>query len=1118
MKNNDWQQLSELFDQLMDLPNADRVEFLQTLKLRDPQLALDLERLFIDSPKSHLFDAPPESLLARALEKQQSNSKGELTPTLITSCNDLDPSSPRPSDKPNQAGRYIIEEEIARGGMGAILRASDPDFHRKLAVKVLLSRAQSNSDAIARFLKEARVTGQLQHPGIPPVHELGYLNDGRPYFAMKLIEGMTFAQLLHSFNKESEQLSELMDIFERICQTMAYAHSQGVIHRDLKPDNVMVGAFGEVQVMDWGLAKEFSSSSSEDSTIAPQEEVSQSQSLPEDHVETVTGSLMGTPSYLAPEQARGEIHDLDERCDVFALGGILCRILTGEPTFVADSVNHRLRMAIDGDVSNAQSRLERCNADPELRRLAHECLSPLKEDRPRHAGVVAERIQQYQIKVQERLKEAELERAAAQARADEERRRRRLSVALLLTFIVLLACTGGFFLWYRTRTDALSENVGRLLESAKTNRKALHRKLRDPQQVREFLSNPQAWRQELNSSLLAWEQAKRLTEGDPFFITEQLQNQLQTVKNNLDLDAKDLHFAIQLDQIRLKSTELVNGVFDPAAPGRKFEVLFERRGWSMKQEVSQQVINEMRQSPLRYILVAALDFWAWGAMTGEPSDKKLASRLLKVARELDPDPWRDSFRQVSIWRDKSSLFNVFESLDAQSQTPQVLINVALLCQYHGKDGTVYLRKALLHTPNDFWLNFSLGYVSSRASEKAAAYRAALALRPDSSLVHNNLGVGLAKLNELQTALIHFKRAVAINPSYAKAHSNLGGLLYELGKKEDGIKHLMRAIEIDSDYAGTHSNLAMALLDTNPQKAIRHYKKAIQLTPKNSKTHADLGLHYLRSRDFDNAIETFRNAVTHVKRNGRLHMFYAIALKQSGKVSEAITQYQQAIKVSPNDPQISFNYGLALLANRDVEKATKLFQQATQLNPAYIGAWVSLGQCYHRLGKFSHAKSALDRAFELGYSKKNSNGKIMLSLIEECRRVQYLQEHEISYPMDRLKLEKGISGKLEQSSPSDYQQEFVKHQRKSYLIRLEANTPYRLDLVTDFPAILRVEQRNYFELGESPVGKISNNSQKVNLRFVPPKSGLYRIVILGSLSRALGNYQLKLTKMLPLESK
>ena len=202
-----------------------------------------------------------------------------------------------------------------------------------------------------------------------------------------------------------------------------------MIHRDLKPSNVMVGSFGEVQVMDWGLAKVLPRGGAVDDATAgksPPEEtvIATARSGSSDPELSHPGSILGTPSYMAPEQARGEIERVNERADVFALGSILCEVLTGSPAFVGRTTGEIQRKAALGDLAEALARLDACGADPELIALAKDCLAREPEDRPREAGVVSGRVASYLAGVQERLQSAERDRAVAEARAVEERRRR----------------------------------------------------------------------------------------------------------------------------------------------------------------------------------------------------------------------------------------------------------------------------------------------------------------------------------------------------------------------------------------------------------------------------------------------------------------------------------------------------------------------------------------------------------------------------------------------------------------------------------------------------------------------------------------------------------------------
>src|SRR5262245_39417726 len=230
--------------------------------------------------------------------------------------------------------RYRLDGEIARGGMGEVLRGRDVDLGRDLAVKVLLEKYVDRPEVARRFVEEAQIGGQLQHPGVVPVYDIGRFGD-RPFFTMKLVKGQTLAAILAERADATADRPRLLGIVLQVAQTLAYAHAKGVIHRDLKPANVMVGAFGEVQVMDWGLAKVLA-----EGGVADEERASRERQRPKDvttirtarstgstgsfGTDTEAGSLLGTPAYMPPEQANGDNATLDRRCDVFGLGAILC--------------------------------------------------------------------------------------------------------------------------------------------------------------------------------------------------------------------------------------------------------------------------------------------------------------------------------------------------------------------------------------------------------------------------------------------------------------------------------------------------------------------------------------------------------------------------------------------------------------------------------------------------------------------------------------------------------------------------------------------------------------------------------------------------------------------------
>ena len=220
-------------------------------------------------------------------------------------------------ERPDVAStRYDILERIGEGGMGVVYLARDRELGREVALKVLRTPNPS-SDERDRILREARILASLEHPGIAPVHDVGVLPDGRVFYVMKRIRG----ERLDGFARAGRSRAELLRVFRQVCDAVAFAHAAGVIHRDLKPQNVMIGAFGEVLVLDWGVAKLRGRGTELAGAVAPKEVAGH---------DTSPGAVMGTPGYMAPEQLAGESNTVDERADVYGLGGILCFLLTGE--------------------------------------------------------------------------------------------------------------------------------------------------------------------------------------------------------------------------------------------------------------------------------------------------------------------------------------------------------------------------------------------------------------------------------------------------------------------------------------------------------------------------------------------------------------------------------------------------------------------------------------------------------------------------------------------------------------------------------------------------------------------------------------------------------------------
>jgi WD40 repeat protein len=402
---------------------------------------------------------------------------------------------------------YELLDEIGHGGMGIVYRARDTALVRDVAVKLLSERYPADSPAAQRFLGEARITGQLQHPGIPAVHQVGSLADGRPFLAMKLIKGSTLEVLLKQRSDPSAERGRLLAIFEAVCQAVGYAHAHRVIHRDLKPANIMVGAFGEVQVMDWGLAKVLGEETpaTADALAAEQTQAwTQVSPTPENGSHTQAGSLIGTPAFIPPEQAGGEIERVNERADVFGLGALLSVILTGKPPYVGETYESVRVQALRGKLDDCFARLDPCGAEPELVALCKKCLAFEPAERPADAGAVAAAVAGLRAAADERARQAELERVQAEGRAAEQRRRRRilLTASGIIALVFLVGFAGVAWQWQqaeRQKDIAQAAQRGEAAQRAIAEGEADHG-TREADQSRRLL-----YAADMSLALHAWE-------------------------------------------------------------------------------------------------------------------------------------------------------------------------------------------------------------------------------------------------------------------------------------------------------------------------------------------------------------------------------------------------------------------------------------------------------------------------------------------------------------------------------------------------------------------------------------------------------------------------------------
>jgi serine/threonine-protein kinase len=963
---------------------------------------------------------------------------GAAPPTLPTSppaaaessTRDLSPPDTAPPGAapplPAPAGRYQLGEEIGRGGMGEVHRARDPHLDRELAVKVLSGDGHDHPELLRRFVEEAQVCSQLQHPGIVPVHDLGTLPDGRPFFAMKLVKGRTLADLLRERPTPADDLPRFLGVFEPVCQAVAYAHSKGVLHRDLKPSNVMVGAFGEVQLMDWGLAKVLRPQGGAAAEAGAASLIRTVRSAAGE--ESRSGQAMGTPAYMAPEQARGEVERLDERCDVFGLGAILCVVLTGKPPFLGDSVEAHAR-AICAELGDAFARLDGCGADAELVALAKHCLAAQAADRPRDGGAVAAAVTAYQRSVQERLRQAELGRARAQVQAAEERKRRRLTLALAAAVLLALLGAGGGAYWQQRQRAKADLAVGSGLAQAELL----------AAQARAAPLQAESYRQAVEAARVAAE----LAEGASADVRQQAQGLLARLQAEEEEAGKDRALLAELLEVRgpregpqywSDAQGAPLALAEPAADGQ-FAAAFRRWGLDVDGTAAAEAAARLRARPAAVVaeVIAALDEWTverrW---QGKPAAEWQRPAELAALLDVDPGSKRRELREVlargrlpleweldvlsaalrpvpvpvavPLGTDRARLRQLAEQTDPAAEPALGLLTLARALGAAGEGARAerLLRAAVVARPREVVLHNALGQLLAtqrppRWAEAVECYAAARVARPDlgvnlaralrgsgrdgeglallarlvserpaSPYLHFHLAYALAAQGRADEAIGHYEQALRLDSKDAAAHNNLGAALYAKGKVDEAVGHFEEALRLAPRYANAHNSLGTILCDVRGDLdgAIAHFQKAIALDPKDANAHHNLGVALSKQGKREEAVRHYEQALRIDPKHAPAHRGLGNALHDKGQAEEAIHHYEQALRIDPKHAPAHGSLGKALHEQGKVDEAIRQYEAALVLDPKLAAVHVNLGNALTGKGRFEEAIRHCEEALRI----------------------------------------------------------------------------------------------------------------------------------------------------------
>jgi serine/threonine-protein kinase len=750
------------------------------------------------APEEVCGDCPELLSEVRRRWQQMCRVEAELNAMFPTQAVDPGADTPAPwhpgAELPRIPG-YDVKAVLGRGGMGIVYLARDLRLHRLVALKMLLAGAYAGLEERERFLREAEAVAGLRHANIVQVHGAGD-HEGRPYFTMEYVEGGSLAQMLLGTPQPAPRAAAQV---ATLAEAVQVAHQGGIVHRDLKPANILLTADGTPKIADFGLARHFDGGPAL----------------------TLSGARVGTPSYMAPEQAIGKAHTIGPAADVYALGAVLYEMLTGRPPFRGETAAETERQVI-AEEPVPPSRLN-AKVPRDLETICLTCLRKDPQRRYRAAAALAEDLHRF-----ERNEPIAARPAGLPERLGKWVRRRPTQAVMLAASLFLVAVLVGAGLWLAVQQAHLRDGVEADLKEVM----GLQVNARWAE-ARDALARAEArlgW---------AW--------------PDDLRRRLGQARRDLDL-------VIRLDGVRLKRATRGELIFYKTQADQAYQAAFQEAGLGTVHDDSASVAAVVKASAVRGALVAALDDWAICI-----TDQWQREWLSQVARQADPDPegWRDRILDPVSWDDRTTLTELAQKVPVEGRSVSLLLALGERLRAAGGNAAPLLKRVQKEHPADFWANLILGnaILQSAPQEAGGYYRAALASRPLAAVGYCAVGDALRLQNLLAEATEYNRKALQFDPKYARAHSNLGLTLQAQDQLDEAINAFQHALQLDPDYAWAHHNLAGALrVKGRIDEAYGHCQQALRLDPKNPEVNKGLANVLLRQGRGPEALAGWRKAI------------------------------------------------------------------------------------------------------------------------------------------------------------------------------------------------------------------------------------------------------------------
>jgi serine/threonine-protein kinase len=889
-------------------------------------------------------------------------------------------SPPRAPAAASKIPGYEIVREVGRGGMGVVYEARQAGLNRTVALKMILAGEHAEETDLARFRTEAEAIASLQHPNVVQIFEVGEWRAGGgraplPFLALEYVDGGSLEEQLAKNLPPPRQAAGLVEVLAR---AVHYAHQKGILHRDLKPANVLLTADGIPKITDFGLAKRLGAGA-----------------------QTQTGALVGTPSYMAPEQAGGETRRVGCATDVYALGAVLYECLTGRPPFRGQSALDTLQQVRTQDPVAPRAMQPKVPRD--LETICLKCLHKEPSRRYATASELAEDLRRFGQGEPVRARVVgPLERTWRWGR----RNPARAALLAAVTLLVVGGVAGGF--WYQhVRADLAArearEEAARLRRAAQFEGEvgaAVQGATGMLVQGEGLADNPDRWGAVLATADAALKQGESLTAEGAGLEDPERRQAVADLRSRWQAEARAQRALAAIERIRLGRLEVT--VDDQRAIERdvrpQYRAVFAEYGLTRSMSAEQAGAEVRRQRPpVRDALIGGLDDWLTQTDRGTPEGEWLRA----ILQAVDSGGWRVEARAALLRGDRVAVKALAERLEERDLPAATLGAVAwVLRSIKAHDNALrLLRHARESRPGDYGINLELGRALSRGNpppwdEVLACYQVVVALRPQQAGSYTNLGAALVLKGDYPAAVRAFKRARALEPGSAEVIASLGIALKLQGKLPEAVAAYREALACDAGCAKAYNGLGLALhAQKRLDEAAAASRKATELAPQNYLYHYHLGIVLAASGDRRGAAAAYRKSIALNTRYGRAHVNLGVLFLRAGDYSGALTSMENALAADAKLHQAQLNRGVLLLMKADLPAARVALQKAIDLDPEDFQGPALLGKLLRDQGRLREARASTQRALDLA----PENDRRRAGLLEDVRRCDRLLDLEPKLP-------------------------------------------------------------------------------------------------------------------------